>query len=250
MGCTVFWEPDVQRVKLTSGGDPSVLKLGEVPPLNEEELSVWNSARDNGIEVQIRPDIVVELDGVVQEFHNAGGTVVYPAVYRQMVYLPIGQMSGLVPVWVPDDGLNLEAIYLHSGLSEQEAADIRAFVTQGTPIADAVAVQVEQLLNGTDHSNASARAQFEAIEEQLNALWDLPRPTAPCAAPFVERLNLYLRETGSAIHFHLAQMDSGLESFAEMQSGLLLYSEMVSGVKNFQSTFSGIKNSVPEIWGK
>ncbi len=48
------------------------------------------------IKAQLRPDFVIEIDGVEREFKNAQGEVVYPVLYDGTTYLPLRAISEIM----------------------------------------------------------------------------------------------------------------------------------------------------------
>ena len=116
MGCQVAWNRENQSVVLTSGGEDSALIRDDAPALTEEELSVWLHSQEYGMDITLRPDLAVLLDGKGLSFANAEGEPVYPAVYRQVTYLPvrsIGGPCGKEVTWIAYSGGG-EDIYLYA----------------------------------------------------------------------------------------------------------------------------------------
>ena len=199
----------------------------------------------------LRPDISIVVDGEERHFANVNGDPVYPAVCRQMIYLPIrsiGALCGFTAAWVPAKEISLEAIYLHSPLTETEGNAIRRFVNEGVPISESITALADQLLHGENSSDTYGLARFNDLLDCLDRLKALAKPSALCAKPWISKLNLWIRETESAVNFHIYQIESGTESFAEIQSGILFPSDLLSGSKNIQSVFSILKDVTPDLW--
>ena len=69
-----------------------------------------------GVDIRIRPDLIVKVDGAVQSFANEKGEAVYPIVFEEMTYLPvrsIGGPCGKEVTWIAYSGGG-EDIYLYA----------------------------------------------------------------------------------------------------------------------------------------
>ena len=66
-----------------------------------------NTAVEQTITVQMRPDYTIVIDGVARTFRNVNGKVVDPLLYQGSIYLPIraiGELMGMNVEWDATDG--------------------------------------------------------------------------------------------------------------------------------------------------
>ena len=83
--------------------------------MTHRDMELEAKLRQEGMEVQLRPDISVYMDGVEQTFTNVNGETVYPAAFNGSVYLPlrsVGELMGKHVTWKADPVSGAQMVYL------------------------------------------------------------------------------------------------------------------------------------------
>ena len=96
MGKNVNWDASSQTA--TIGGVRTTPATQGTPD---------NTAVEQTITVQMRPDYTIVIDGVARTFRNVNGKVVDPLLYQGSIYLPIraiGELMGMNVEWDATDG--------------------------------------------------------------------------------------------------------------------------------------------------
>ena len=91
MNKNVDWNNDTKTITLTSPRTAGAAT--GTPDVNPQESTVSVSLRD---------DFTIIVDGVTQQFYDAGGNRVYPLLHNGVTYLPIravGELMGKVVSW-------------------------------------------------------------------------------------------------------------------------------------------------------
>ncbi len=91
MNMNVDWNNDTKTITLTS--PRTAAAATGTPDVNPKESTVSVSLRD---------DFTIIVDGVTQQFYDAGGNRVYPLLHNGVTYLPIravGELMGKVVSW-------------------------------------------------------------------------------------------------------------------------------------------------------
>ena len=91
MNKNVDWNNDTKTITLTS--PRTAAAATGTPDVNPKESTVSVSLRD---------DFTIIVDGVTQQFYDAGGNRVYPLLHNGVTYLPIravGELMGKVVSW-------------------------------------------------------------------------------------------------------------------------------------------------------
>ena len=109
LGGTPEWDEAAGELRLSTGGEPYYRhQYLEQPAPPEDPESVYAQLdldRANGVEVTLRPDMAVLLDGEEVSLADAQGKPLYPMVFRGVVYLPlraVGELCGKQVLWFPD----------------------------------------------------------------------------------------------------------------------------------------------------
>ena len=214
MGKAVTWDQDTQTVTLSGGGAPVVHPV-VVGPTPQSEVDAWNqfAQDDNRLEIQLRPDISVVLDGQCQAFFNVKGESVYPAVCNGVTYLPvrnIGQLCGKDVTWANNAQSGGEAIFIRAPLTQAEKAEVAAFIAAGEELW----YQANQLENGTllrlDYRDDSAAlSTINLYLEKLKELRRLPRPTMSFAQSRCDRIDRKLDDIISHVGQYAGQLQNG-----------------------------------------
>lgn len=178
IGCTVGWDQATQTVNLAGHGDALYHKSEDQRAGTDEELAALLEERQNGMNVQLRPDISVVVDSVKQSFTNVKGEAVYPAVYKSVTYLPvrnIGELCGKEVTWVPGAQ---EAIYLHEPLTEAQHTEIKNFIAESNRIYDSLSATVSELTETDNFTDDEALELLSTAKSYLQELQKLDKPTA------------------------------------------------------------------------
>ena len=252
MGCQVAWNRENQSVVLTSGGEDSALIRDDAPALTEEELSVWLHSQEYGMDITLRPDLAVLLDGKELSFANAEGEPVYPAVYRQVTYLPvrsIGELCGCTVTWVPGEpGRSPDRIYLRSPLTDAELEEIQAFLTAAGPLGDALEETVQAMFSHQTADSTAFLSCVTALTEYISSLRALARPSADWAQPAVSALfGTALSEMERAAARCLTSLEQDPASYASLQSDQQLHDIMFEGCLCVQESLIQLEQSVLDL---
>ncbi|MGO5116411.1 PepSY domain-containing protein [Candidatus Avoscillospira sp. LCP25S3_F1] len=117
MNKNVDWNNTTKTITLTS--PRTTAAATGTPDINPQESTVSISLRD---------DFTIIVDGVVQQFYDAGGNRVYPLLYNGVTYLPIravGELMGKVVNW--DNNTQTVTLSSSSGNSGNLVTDADSF---------------------------------------------------------------------------------------------------------------------------
>ena len=131
------------------------------------------------MDIRIRPDLIVKVDGAVQSFANEKGEAVYPIVFEVMTYLPvrsIGGPCGKEVTWIAYSGGG-EDIYLYAPLTDAQRREMRTYLEEGTRLVEKLSTQVDAVVNAGHVSNEEGIARIKAVKEALGGIVALPRPS-------------------------------------------------------------------------
>ncbi|MPM14480.1 hypothetical protein SDC9_60843 [bioreactor metagenome] len=88
---------------------------------SEEEINQrieqYRQDRQMGIDVELRPDITLLLDGVERVLTNAQDEAIYPMVFRDVFYLPIrgvAELCDMEVIWLPGEPVVFSELAQHS----------------------------------------------------------------------------------------------------------------------------------------
>ncbi len=106
LGARFDWDETANTVTLTKTGDPYYrhYTLDQPAPWTEEELAQCDADKAEGVEMELRPDIQIYLDGEKQTFTDAAGNRIPPAASRGVLLLPVrgaAQMCGKEITYLP-----------------------------------------------------------------------------------------------------------------------------------------------------
>ena len=217
MGKEVSWDGTTNTVSI-SGTSDTKMELTEAS--DEAEQARLQS---DGMEIQLRPDITVVVDGEKKTFTNVKGEPVYPAAWNGSVYLPlrsVGELMGKQVEWIVDPESGAQSVYLSTPLPNSEHASMGAFLDKAIPLA----AKLELLCNGV-MSNVYKEKDLEAGEEQLRQVNDildqlatLPAPETEFGAEWYDLYSRSLTEYQTAIGSGVDQLDKG-EDLLELMEG-------------------------------
>ena len=188
MGGDAAWDQASQTVHLTSGvREPFYLNIftpeGQ-PDATEEEDVLYAYEEEHGMEVELRPDIKVTINGTEQTFRNAAGKTVYPLVLRECVYLPvrnIGELCGKSVLWHANPDGTMETVYLYDPPTDGQIQEAQAYLDRFARDLAAMEQALTDMKAKTAWSEEAFRAQINAdFYQPLTALTEL---TAPALAP-------------------------------------------------------------------
>ncbi|MFQ8761686.1 MAG: hypothetical protein ACLSAF_21720 [Intestinimonas sp.] len=129
------------------------------------------------MDIRIRPDLIVKVDGAVQSFANEKGEAVYPIVFEEMTYLPVRSIGGPVRQGSHLDRLQRrgEDIYLYA-LTDAQRREMRTYLEEGTRLVEKLSTQVDAVVNAGHVSNEEGIARIKAVKEALGGIVALPAP--------------------------------------------------------------------------
>lgn len=178
MGCTVSWNQEQQTIELTSGGTPHITASSELPDSTEEELAHYGEQVENGVDLTLRPDIAVKLDGEEQTFQNVNGEPVYPVVLENVTYLPVrnvGELCGLEVAWVPKARADsYQLVILYTPLTQEQKTNVKQYQSEVKTLYETLNTEVEEYLSRQNSMDKeTAMAHLDTMTEYVNHMMSL-----------------------------------------------------------------------------
>ena len=208
LGCDAVWDEEARTVTLTSGKEVYYRNMWLDQTVNEskEEFEQWReqylSDYKNGMDIQLRPDVTVLLDGEAKTFATVNGTPVYPALLRGEVYLPVrgvGELLGKVVHYQPrrahdpacSEIERFEQLYepmptwgrscliqIYDLPTQEELAEVQAYIDQCRALYDKMVGEIAQFRATEDMTREEAIARIEVLRDEAEAIRALPQPQA------------------------------------------------------------------------
>ena len=209
MGKEAAWDQGSMTVTLSGTGERQVLPTEEMPPRpgTPEELAAQADRAENGIDIQVRPDITVLVDGQKKSFTNAKGEPVYPAIYNGATYLPvrsIGELLGMevafVPVPAGPDAKGDGNIYLRSPWKQGEDAAVSTFLDR----SQAPMKALHDSILDFNHPSDTYGQQAQTAKSALKQLEGIAKPDSSFAAYRLERIDGLRKAAQEKVDTYLA----------------------------------------------
>ena len=128
MGKNIEWDNATQTVTLS--GTTEKIYRGQTK--GEIDIKTWSKYRDEGMTIQLCPDIKVVVDGKEQSFKNAKGEPVYPLSYNNMTYLPvrnIGELLGMTVTFQPEiEKEQSAAIFMRTKMTDAQVEECQKYI--------------------------------------------------------------------------------------------------------------------------
>lgn len=181
MGATVDWDQKTQTVRMTTGGEPQVFFNYDGPAPTQAELAKYDGWRANGVDIALRPDLTVQVDGVVQSFTNVKGAPVYPVVFEGITYLPvrsIGELCGKEVTWIPaSQQTSRERVVLHDPVTAAQKAEYKAYLDRERELVEQLRQQVDAVVEAGKLSDAKGLELLRAVQTTAAAMAAVPAPS-------------------------------------------------------------------------
>lgn len=192
MGADVDWVQETMTVALTHNGQepryPGPNDAGFQQEITPDMTAQKAADIRQGVDIQIRPDITVTLDGEVQHFTNALGAPVYPVLFRECIYLPvrsIGELCGKEVLWVPVPiskgtvtAKPISAIFLYDKPTREQMEEAEGYVAQAPALAEQLLAGIEALGRENDLTEETFLERMADLKALATELKDLPFPSA------------------------------------------------------------------------
>lgn len=184
LGGDVEWDQAAMTVRLTSGvREASYPTLADVAknPSTAEDLAQFQKDLEQGVDVELRPDIKVTLNGEEQQFRNAAGETVYPMLFRECVYLPlrnIGELSGKRVLWYAGEEEGGQ-LYLYAPPTAAELESARTYFDRCEVLLDGMAGQAAELKGAVALNDDTLRQKITGIKTELEKLAGLTHALIP-----------------------------------------------------------------------
>lgn len=240
MGAKVEWDQKAQTVLLTTGGEPRVYFNYDGPETTPEEFAQYEKWEAEGVDVTLRPDLTVRVDGAVQAFTNAKGEPVYPVVFRDTTYLPvrsIGELCGKQVLWVGKTEANRrERVVLYEPVTPAQRQEAETYVAQERKLLDRLAKDVDALLAAGKASDEQGLTLLRAVQATLKDLEAVAAPTAPTFAQMAAEAHDSAKRTRQAgVEGFMGDLTGKTRTFAQLVEDGEMELELTMGVKSLES---------------
>jgi len=201
MGAQVDWNQEAMTVVFTSTGEAPIYYSGidfnsmDVDRL--EGVEQYQADVANGVDVQLRPDITVTVDGQVQQFTNVLGQPVYPMLFRECVYLPIrnvGELCGKQVLWLPPrpspyGGRYPGNIFLYDAPTAEQLAEANAYFAAVQGYTEEVRNIAQAWSQDESATNEQIAEKVTAMQAPIQAILDLPTPSFLGVGAYVDSVH-------------------------------------------------------------
>lgn len=215
MGKQVEWDGEARAVRLSGVSDART-------EMTHRDMELEAKLRQEGMEVQLRPDISVYMDGVEQTFTNVNGETVYPAAFNGSVYLPlrsVGELMGKQVTWKADPVSGAQMVYLSTPLPGGEADALGAFLDQALPLAgelEGLCSAVMEKVYRTDDP-AAAETDLRELADTLDRLAAIPAPETDFGGEWYQLYSTFLAQYQAALQEGVEQLDQGADLYELME---------------------------------
>lgn len=200
MGAKVDWDQENMTVAFTSTGEAPIYYSGidfnsmDVDRL--EGVEQYQADMANGVDVELRPDVTVTVDGQVRQFVNALGQPVYPMLFRECVYLPvrsIGELCGKQVLWLPPvpspyGGKYPGNIFLYDAPTAQQLDEANAYFAAVQGHTEEVRSIAQAWSQEESITNEQIAEMVTAMRGSIQAVLDLPVPSFLGVGSYVDRV--------------------------------------------------------------
>lgn len=152
MGKNVNWDEETKTVTLDGTRD------------TYKNTSKPSSDRKEDIEIQIRKDFKIIIDGKEQKFKDANGDRVYPILYNGSTYLPLRAIGEIMNNDVLWDGDEMTVTLKESGLTVTDADSFNSETGKVTGVLDKLDEIKQKIL---DDAGISGTVEFIKIEKDF-----------------------------------------------------------------------------------
>ncbi len=210
LGATVEWDQENGLLTIDLGKTlPLYIKVGTAPfekRWTRDLLAQRDLERKQGVEVELRPDITVEVDGLEWIMTNAAGETVYPLTLRGELHLPIrnvAQLCGKTILWLPDPIWGSEHLYLYDPPTQGQLDYAAEYSLKTQQYADQLIKGFEDLDTREDLTEETFFEAVRALKAITDEAISLPYPSAD--TPRYEAVSVQMRwqETIENIDFCL-----------------------------------------------
>ncbi len=210
LGASVEWDEENARLAIGLRKTlPLYIPVGTAPfekRWTEELLAQRDLEREQGVEVELRPDITVEVDGREWLMTNAAGETVYPLTLRGELYLPIrnvAQLCGKTILWLPDPIWGTEHLYLYDPPTQGQLDYAAEYSLKTQQYADQLKKGFEDIEAREDLTEETFFEAVRALKAITDEAVSLPYPSAD--TPRYEAVSVKMRwqETIENIDFCL-----------------------------------------------
>lgn len=199
MGAKVDWNQDSKTVAFTSTGETPIYYSGfdfnDMDVNRLEGVEQYQADMRNGVDVELRPDITVTVDGQVRQFVNALGQPVYPMLFRECVYLPvrsIGELCGKQVLWRPHQSrygsYGHGNIFLYDAPTAQQLDEANAYFTAVQGHTQEVRDLIQSWSQEMTVTDQLIAERVAAMRTSIQAVLDLPVPSFLGAGAYVDRV--------------------------------------------------------------
>lgn len=257
MGGAVSWDQKTQTVSITTGGEPRYLSHADETQSTEAELNQYTDDLKHGIDITLRPDLTIQVDGEVRTFQNLKGEPVYPVVFRDVTYLPvrsIGELLGKKVLWMPnnwapDDQLHwdyeylmtkpaphqLESVYLYDQPTEEQLEAVQGYIDGVNRIYRELVEAIQVFLVSEAMTQEETVAALEHICGYADQIRQLPSPDAPFFARHINWLNTAVDSLDVfRLDYDIAQVRDGSLSFEALVKNNSLGNDAMSALRNIR----------------
>lgn len=200
MGAQVDWDQETMTVAFTSTGETpvyySVFDFNDMNVDRLEGVEQYQADMANGVDVELRPDVTVTVDGQVRQFVNALGQPVYPMLFRECVYLPvrsIGELCGKQVLWLPPvpspyGGKYPGNIFLYDAPTAQQLDEANAYFAAVRGYTQEVRGLIQSWSQETAVTDQRTEEVVTSMRASIQAIQDLPAPSFLGTGTYVNRV--------------------------------------------------------------